>query len=332
MIEGYKYWFVISFCQLDLSSKKDIRNFLIYWYQNEPVLLKKMVAYALEEEFSNFKHLNALGIYKMKHGELDEDGTEFSPKSQSYSDGYLSIDLSAITNSNDKFFNLQATFNSYLKQLNWSFIESLKYDYETQRMLAQKVDELCEQLNGNSQGEWIGKYMEKYPEYFSTPSNYVSFYRNNSTFTVPKAFGKLTDEINQRLRNINFQISKLPTLAPDGIFYFTIEPELETFEDELYFQLLELHKEKRQPIICAACGKFIENPTEHQIAQVKRGNAVLHKPTDPEKLKKRKKDLDRNRDYWSDCEIKHANKKDKEYYYKRKKAKQTKDNETQKRS
>lgn len=310
-------WFIISFSQLNFN-EADVKEFRTFWYKKRPETIHRLIAHILKNKYEN-TGLNAKGIYYSEHGALTEDGDAYPLNN---SEEELLLDTQIMINGKEKIIPLQNKMTRYLEELDSSYKGSLKYNHKVLLMLNEKSKNFSYEIfttNIEKAFEKIEPVHKEYPEYFSDPSDYMNFTVGDLSIVVPKPFGQLTEEVNASLQNIRFGISKIPTLGPDGVYFFTVEPQIETFEDEIYMELIDFQKTTKHPLRCEECGLFIENPTNYQYAIARKGKAVLHKSTDPEKLTAKQEGKRDRFSTMSTCELKYYRKRDQKAYEKKRK-------------
>ncbi|ALC89306.1 hypothetical protein AM500_05530 [Bacillus sp. FJAT-18017] len=305
-----KDWFIISFSELKFE-ESEVRDFLELWFKKREKTFHRMIARSVAEKYQTTS-MNPSGIYYTEQGVLFDDGIQM-PFTDS--EHQTKVNVGLILKGKKKLLTLQKMVRQYLDEVDKAYKAAMKYPYSVQRMLENEIDKLSRDPFNETLQERITSLRETYHEYFNPPNNYKKHYINAEDLhiVIPKPFGSLTEELNKNIQQISYGISSSPIIGPDGIYYFTVEPQIKTFEEDLYIELIEFQKSAKHPLKCESCGLFIRNPTRYQEARARRGHAVLHKPEDPEKLKARKEGK-RGRIYWSDCELAYYQKKDENYY------------------
>lgn len=87
---------------------------------------------------------------------------------------------------------------------------------------------------------------------------------------------------NDNLKRLNFLLGKIHfqvkrQTLPGYTIAQVIVPHLEDFECCLYYNFMEYIKAHSSVLTCANCGKYISNPSRHQLANAKRDEPSLHK-------------------------------------------------------
>lgn len=77
------------------------------------------------------------------------------------------------------------------------------------------------------------------------------------------------EELKRKFENIHFTVDT--HIDKDWNFYQVIRPDFSTFENCLYYDLMEYMMATNNMILrCEYCNQYITNPTRHQLANVKK--------------------------------------------------------------